>query len=298
MTGTAAARHDETSRWSWGGRDLTCALTRRGAGPRALVLPALSSISTRGEMAPLQALLSERFETVAPDWPGFGTDDKPRVAWTPAAMAAWLDHVLSRVVPDPALIVAAGHAAGYLLRHFAGDPARAPQLTLVAPTWRGPLPTMMGRRPGWLSRVRAAVDMPVAGPALYALNLNGLVIRRMAKGHVYADPAWLTPARMDAKRRVSRAAGARFASVRFVTGALDPFETGDDARAAAAAMPRGRVQMIWGAETPRKSKAEMEALAAAAGVTPTVLPHGKLGLHEEFADDVAAAILEQRADIE
>ena len=298
MIGTVPARHDETFAWSWSGTELSCALTRRGTGARALLLPALSSISTRAEMAPLQALLSERFETVAPDWPGFGTNDKPRVAWTPAAMAAWLDHVLSRVVPDPTLIVAAGHAAGYLLRQFAGDPARAPQLVLVAPTWRGPLPTMMGRRPGWLARVRAAVDRPVAGPALYALNLNGLVIRRMATGHVYADPAWLTPARMGAKRRVARASGARFASVRFVTGALDPFEAGDDARAAAAAMPSERVQMIWGAETPRKSKAEMAALAAAAGVTPTVLPHGKLGLHEEFAGHVADAILGQAAEIE
>ena len=296
MTGTAPARHDETFDWAWDRQGLTCALTRQGAGPRALLLPALSSIATRGEMAALQAMLSAQFETVAPDWPGFGTDDKPRVAWTPAAMAAWLDHVLSRVVPDPALIVAAGHAAGYVLRHFAGDSARAPRLVLVAPTWRGPLPTMMGRRPGWLTRVRAAVDMPVTGSALYALNLNALVIRRMATGHVYVDPAWLTPARMDAKRRVSRAAGARFASVRFVTGALDPFETGDDARVAAAAMPRGRLQMIWGAETPRKSKAEMDALAAAAGVTPTVLPHGKLGVHEEFAGDVADAILGQAAE--
>jgi hypothetical protein len=158
---------------------------------------------------------------------------------------------------------------------------------------------MLGRRPAWLARVRAAVDLPVAGPTLYALNLNARVIRRMATGHVYSDPAWLTPARLRAKRRVSRAAGARFASVRFVTGTLDPFETGDDARAAAAAMPRRRLQMVWGAETPRKSKAEMEALAKAAGVTPTVLPHGKLGLHDEFADDVSAAILlGQAAEIE
>jgi len=298
MTGTARTRHDETFDWAWDQQELSCALTRLGTGPRALLLPAPSSISTREEMAPLQALLSERFETLALDWLGFGTDDKPRVAWTPAAMDAWVDHVLSRIVPDPDLIVAAGHAAGYLLRHFAGDPVSAPRLVLVAPTWRGPLPTMMGRRPGWLARVRAAVDMPVAGPALYALNLNALVIRRMATGHVYSDPAWLTPARMGAKRRVSRAAGARFASVRFVTGALDPFETGDDARAAAAAMPRGRIQMIWGAETPRKSKAEMEALAATTGVTPTVLPHGKLGLHEEFAGDVAASILGKTANIE
>lgn len=51
--------------------------------------------------------------------------------------------------------------------------------------------------------------------------------------------------------------------------------------------------LIWGEETPRKSGAKMEALAAAAGVTPTVLPYGKLGLHEEFAGDVAQAVFER-----
>jgi len=42
----------------------------------------------------------------------------------------------------------------------------------------------------------------------------------------------------------------------------------------------------------------MEALAAAAGVTPTVLPHGKLGLHEEFAGDATAAIPDRASMIE
>lgn len=296
MKGTVPARRDEAFDWSWGGVDLFCALTRQGSGRRALLLPALSSISTRDEMAPLQTLLAERFETVAPDWPGFGTADKPRVAWTPEAMSAWLDHVLRIVVPDPALIVAAGHAAGYVLRHFSDKPEQAPRLVLVAPTWRGPLPTMTGRRPGWLDRVRAAVDMPLAGPVLYKLNLNDLVIRRMARGHVHSDPAWLTRERLAAKRRVAGAAGARFASVRFVTGALDPFEAADEARAAAAAMPGDRLQLIWGDETPRKSKAEMAALAAAAGVAPTILPLGKLGLHEEFAVDVAQAFLDSKSE--
>nr|WP_269751234.1 alpha/beta hydrolase [Acuticoccus mangrovi] len=261
-------------------------------------MPALSSIATRDEMAPLQRLLAARFETVALDWPGFGTTDKPRVAWTPAAMAAWLDHVLSAVVPDPALIVAAGHAAGYLLRHLADNPGRSLHIVLVAPTWRGPLPTMMGRRPSWLACVRAAVDMPVAGPALYMLNLNDLVIGRMARGHVYSDPGWLTLESLAAKRHVARAAGARFASVRFVTGALDPFDVADDARSAAAAMPKDRLQLIWGEETPRKSKTEMEALAAAASIAPTLLPRGKLGLHEEFANDVAQVILGRFANSE
>ncbi|MEM1427867.1 MAG: alpha/beta hydrolase [Pseudomonadota bacterium] len=282
---------EERFSWSWEGVDITCPLTRRGEGPLALLLPALSSISTRSEMQPLQARLAERFETVAPDWPGFGTKAKPRVDWTPQAMAAWLDHVLTQVAPQPSLIVAAGHAAGYLLRHFSEHPESTGRAVLVAPTWRGPLPTMMGRRPPWLARVRRTMDLPVIGPALYALNLNPLVIGRMAKGHVYSDPQWLTHKRMVRKRAVARASGARFASVRFVTGALDPFETAEDAQAAAAALPKDKLAFVWGDDTPRKSKAAMAALAEAAGVAPEVLPSGKLALHEEFADDLADLIL-------
>lgn len=282
-------RREERILWSWDGAEIPVTLTRAGAGPRALLLPALSSISTRSEMAPLQALLAARFETVAADWPGFGTEDKPRILWTPEAMAAWLDNLLTKIAPGPALIVAAGHAAGYVLRHFAGKPDDAPELALIAPTWRGPLPTMLGRRPGWLKRVRAAVDMPVLGPLLYALNLNDIVIRRMAKGHVYSDPDWLTPSRLAEKRKVARAGGARFGSVRFVTGALDPFESAEAFRAAAP--PPGRLRLIWGEDTPRRSKAEMAALAEEAQARPLVLPRGKLGAHEEFAQAVAAALI-------
>lgn len=293
---TASAWRDDSFVWSWGGSSIDCAATWAGTGPRALLLPALSSISTRGEMRPLQALLAERFETVAVDWPGFGTGDKPRAAWTPEAMAAFLAAVLRSVAPQPALIVAAGHAAGYVLRHFAGAPEGVPHLALVAPTWRGPLPTMLGRRPPWLKRVRAAVDMPLLGPVLYALNLNDFVIRRMAKGHVYSDPEWLTQQRLAEKRRVARAGGARFASVRFVTGALDPFGSGAEFQSAAAGIPPARLHLAWGEQTPRKSKAEMAAVAAAAGALPRVLPRGKLGLHEEFAADVAEWIFSFRSD--
>ena len=291
MTSAPPQAIDESIPWSWAGTDVSCILTREGTGPQALLLPALSSISTRQEMQPLRRRLAARFETIVADWPGFGSADKPRVDWTPPAMEAWLSHLVRTVVPKPAIIVAAGHAAGYVLRHYAKHPETMPQTVLIAPTWRGPFPTMMNRRPRWLAGVRATVDSPLVGPAIYALNLNELVIRRMARGHVYSDPTWLTPARMALKRAVTRAAGARFASVRFVTGALDPFETAQDARAAAAAVPSSRLRMIWGEETPRKSKAEMAAMAAAATIAPTVLPRGKLAIHEEFAGDVAQPIL-------
>ena len=291
MIASQSAPQEESVRWSWRDMDMSCGLTRYGTGPTALLLPALSSISSRREMLPLQQGLGHRFETVAPDWPGFGDHDKPAVSWTPHAMEAWLDHLLRTVAPQPALVVAPGHAASLVVRHFAGTSHEMPELVLVAPTWRGPLPTMMGRRPGWLARVRAAFDNPLAGPLLYALNLNRVVIRRMAKGHVYSDPGVLTSARLAEMRQVVRAKGARFASVRFVTGALDPYPTGEEFRAAVTTIPKSRVRLLWGDESPRKSKADMVALAETAGITPRVLPQGKLGVHEEFASEVAEIIL-------
>ena len=71
-------REQQEQRISWRWRDVTIdlGLGIRGEGPTVLMLPALSSISTRREMAPLQERLAPRFRTVAIDWPGFG--DLPR----------------------------------------------------------------------------------------------------------------------------------------------------------------------------------------------------------------------------
>ena len=286
------AHPDETITWSWQATDVVLGLTRKGSGPRALLLPALSSISTRNEMAPLQARLSDRFATVNTDWPGFGDRPRPRVDWTPAAMDAFLGFALRELCPDPELIVAAGHGAGYVLRHAAHHPGCARRLVLLAPTWRGPLPTMMqGERP-WFATVRRWLDMPVLGPLLYRLNVSRPVMRHMATGHVYADVSWLTEDHLRQKLAVTNAPGARYASVRFVTGALDPFASRAEflSTASTSALP---ILVLYGAGTPPRSKAEIEALRAIEGAELVELPTGKLAIHEEFPDAVAAAIMER-----
>ena len=60
----------------------------------------------------------------------------------------------------------------------------APHMALVAPTWRGPLPTMMnGKRPDWMKSVRAAVGNPTVGQALYNLNMNERVVEMELARH-------------------------------------------------------------------------------------------------------------------
>jgi len=48
--------------------------------------------------------------------------------------------------------------------------------------------------------------------------------------------------------------------------------------------------MVYGAQTPSRSRAEMEALASVHRVQSVMLPRGKLSVHEEFPDLVAEAI--------
>jgi hypothetical protein len=42
--------------------------------------------------------------------------------------------------------------------------------------------------------------------------------------------------------------------------------------------------LVYGAETPTRSRAEMEALTSLTGVHTISLPFGKLSVHEEFPE--------------
>ncbi len=106
--------------WSWQGREVGLGLDEAGAGPLVVLLPALSSISSRGEMRPLMELLARDFRVVAVDWPGFGTQPRPSMRWTPDALSAFVQYLFQSLITEPApRVVAAGHAATYVLHHAA-----------------------------------------------------------------------------------------------------------------------------------------------------------------------------------
>ena len=279
----------EEINWRCDGRDICVGLDRAGTGPTILLLPALSSISTRSEMRPLQERLARSFTAITVDWPGFGDRPKPFVDWRPEIYEAFLDHLLGQVVPGSFGTIAAGHAAGYAIRHFASAGRAAGRLVLLSPTWRGPLPTMMGGHRMLFPRMARAFDPPVVGAMLYGLNVNRFVIGMMARGHVYANPEWLRGPRMKEKLAVTHVPGARHGSARFVTGCLDPFRSREEQ---ARAVQHIVVPMlnVFSEQAPRKSRAEMEALATSPNVRTVRLPRGKLSVYEEFPDAAAGVI--------
>jgi pimeloyl-ACP methyl ester carboxylesterase len=275
--------------WNWQGAAVRLGITRLGAGPTILMLPALSSISTRGEMRPLQERLAAAFTTVAIDWPGFGDAPRPAVRWQPDTYRAFLAGVLEQAVERPFATVAAGHAAGYCLAAACTRPGSMGRLCLIAPTWRGPLPTVMGKRYKAFDYIARAGDLPWVGDLLYRLNVNPFMVRMMALGHVYRDPGAL-PARLLAEKlAVTRATGARHGSIRFVVGELDPMKSREEFLDAARQATEP-ILLVYGADTPSKSKAEMVELAALPSVRTVLLPAGKLAIHEEYADEVTSAL--------
>ena len=151
--------------WTWSGKTVEIGVDRLGTGPTLLLLPALSSISTRKEMRPLQMHLASTYETISVDWPGFGDRAKPEVDWRPEAYVAFLDHLVTHIVPQPFATCAAGHAADYVLAQAAAVPGSMGRLCLIAPTWRGPLPTMTGKPKRAFEWIVHAVDRPLLGPS-------------------------------------------------------------------------------------------------------------------------------------
>jgi pimeloyl-ACP methyl ester carboxylesterase len=281
--------HRDHLDWAWQGATVRLGVTRLGAGPTIVMLPALSSISTRGEMRPLQERLAPAFATVAIDWPGFGDAPRPAARWQPEAYRAFLADVLETAIAHPFATVAAGHAAGYCLAAARARPGTTGRLCLIAPTWRGPLPTVMGKRHAAFRHIARAGDLPAIGDLIYRLNVNPVMVRMMALGHVYRHPEALAPDKLAEKLAVTRAPGARHASIRFVAGELDPMTSRNEFLDTARQVTEP-ILVIYGADTPAKSKAEMEQLAGLPNVRTAMLPAGKLAIHEEFADEVAGAL--------
>jgi pimeloyl-ACP methyl ester carboxylesterase len=281
-----AAVEPRSFRFAWQGKTVEVGYEAAGAGPTVLLLPAMSTVSTREEVAAVARRLAGRFRTIATDWPGFGRRARPRLDYRPALYLAFLDRFAQEIAGEPAAVVAAGHAAGYVLKLGADRPARWSRIALVAPTWRGPLPTVMGGRKPVQEWIRRAIYLPAIGAALYRLNTLRPVVSAMYRSHVFADRGKLTASFLDGKLALVRQPGARFAPASFVTGALDPVEdrAGFLALASANAAP---VMLIYGADTPPRSRAEMAALADLPNVTSRLLERGALGVHEEAPDAVA-----------
>ena len=274
--------------WTWQDQSVEVVWESLGQGDPILLLPALSTVSTRGEMRPLAECLAAHYQTIALDWPGFGESSRLPLDYKSALYCQVLQDFVRNTFKQPIPVVAAGHAAGYAMSSAGLHPPIWSQIILAAPTWRGPFPTMTGGRKWWHALIRETVRSPLLGQALYAQLTKPNFLATQYRQHVYADADRITPSLIAQKRQTTQQPNARFASAAFVTGRLDP--AGDRAECLAwfdrTSVP---VSIVIGERTPPKSKAQMEAIAARSEVRSHHLP-GSLALHEEYAAELAEVV--------
>lgn len=274
--------------WKWDQQTFSVTYETLGQGSPVLLLPAFSTVSSRSEVQEIAFCLAAQHQAVTLDWLGFGQSERPPLDYKPTLFHHLLQDFVTDVFSEPVAIVAAGHATGYVLQLAQQKPQTCSRIVLVAPTWRGPLPTM-GASQSVAGAVRQLVRSPLLGQAFYKLNTTPSFLSWMYRRHVYTDTTKLTPEFIDRKHQITQQPGARFAPAAFVTGALDPVKSRDDFLAWFQALSTP-VMVVIGEQAPPKSKAEMEVLAELPGVQVKRLP-GTLGLHEEFAAEVAELIL-------
>ena len=279
LNGTVA-----TFDWQWQGKSITIAYETLGTGQPLLLLPAFSTVSTRAEMKTLAMQLALTYQVTTLDWPGFGDSDRLRLNYGPDLYRQFLQDFVKAKFKEPIPVIAAGHAAGYVL----SLPDAWLKVVLVAPTWRGPL-AVMGAPENVRTGLKELVRSPLIGQALYGLNTRPAFLKWMYRRHVFVDETTLTPEFIQQRYQGTQQPGARYAPGAFVTGGLDPVQNREDFLAyfSTLSMP---IMVIVGEQAPPKSKAEMEVIAALPQVQSIRLT-GTLGMAEEYGNNIVAAIL-------
>ncbi|MBE9051955.1 alpha/beta hydrolase [Nostocales cyanobacterium LEGE 11386] len=273
--------------WSWENQPLRIIYETLGTGSPLLLLPAFSSVSMRAEMGELANLLAGHFQVTVVDWPGFGQSSRPSLNYRPEIYHHFLADFVNTVFHPPITVVAAGHASSYVLQLAVKQPDIFSRIALLAPTWRGPLPTM-GANHQIADMVKGLVRSPIVGQALYKLNTTPSFLSWMYRRHVFTDEAKLTPSFIEKKWQTTQKPGARFASAAFVTGNLDAVRQQSDFLELVESLS-SPLMVVIGESSPPKSRQEMDAVAALPGVQSVVIP-GSLGLHEEYPDILFTAI--------
>ncbi|MBD1851939.1 alpha/beta hydrolase [Cyanobacteria bacterium FACHB-502] len=261
-----------------------------GEGKPILLLPALSSVSSRGEMRGIAERLAQQYQVVAIDWLGFGESSRPFLNYTPPVYRALLRDFVRSMFLEPVVVIAAGHGAGYVM-----DLTQQPNppwswVVLVSPTWRGPLPAAFGEHRWFYKLLKTIVRLPLLGQLLYFLNTLPPFLALMYRRHVYGNGKNVTRKLIGQKWRTTQRWGARHASVAFVTGALDSVKNRSKFMDYFQPLPPVPVLMVIGEQTPPKSRAEMEVLAHFTAVQVYRMP-GSLGLHEEYPEELIEGIL-------
>ncbi|PKA66635.1 hypothetical protein AXF42_Ash003290 [Apostasia shenzhenica] len=273
-----------------------------------LLIPTISDVSTVEEWRDVAKEIVAREGNVSwratiVDWPGLGYSDRPLLNYNADVMENFLIQLINaedsplKSSDGDLVIFGGGHAASLALRAVAKDLIKPSAVAAVAPTWSGPLPIVFGRSSEMESRyglLRGTLRAPAVGWMMYnVLVSNESAIQSQYKSHVYADPNNVTDSIVRSRYALTKRKGARYVPAAFLTGLLDPVKTREEFIDLFAKLDDELPVLVLATKNaPKRSKAEMDALKGAKGVTKFVEIPGALLPQEEFPLPVAEELYE------
>lgn len=310
----------KTSSWQWKFKDNSIKIHYEEHGDESnaptkniLMMPTISDVSTVEEWRLVAKDIIQRsgnvnWRATIVDWPGLGYSDRPKLEYNADVMESFLvDFILDQSSPISSLakdlvIIGGGHAATIAIRAAKKGLVKPTAIAAVAPTWSGPLPIVFGRDSKTETRyelLRETLRAPAVGWMMYnVLVSNKKSIQSQYKSHVYADSTNVTPAIIESRYKLTKQNGARYVPAAFLTGQLDPVKTREEFLELFEGL-EGKVPVLVVSTSgaPKRSKAEMEALREAKGVSKFVEVKGALLPHEEYPNLVASELYSFLQDV-
>lgn len=270
-----------------------------------LMVPTISDVSTVEEWRVAAEEIVRKnggidLSATIVDWPGLGYSDRPKLDYNADVMERFLVDfisspdcpIASSVAVNDYVVFGGGHAATIALRATRNGKLKPKAIAAVAPTWAGPLPIVFGKDSSMETRyglLRGTLRAPAVGWLMYnVLVSNEKAIESQYKSHVYADPENVTPSIIESRYELTKRRGARYVPAAFLTGLLDPVNSREEFIELFAWL-EGKlpVLVMSTSRAPKRSKAEMEALRGAKGVSKFVEVPGALLPQEEYPTVVA-----------
>lgn len=228
------------------------------------------------------------FKVHVPDWPGFGDSTRQPMEYSADVLKAFLSEYITKQFSKPVQIVACGHSSSFAMQFAATQPELVSKLVLVAPTWIAPF-RIMGVNPAIRGALGGALRAPVIGKALFNSLSSEDNLRKQYKSHVFTLEKSISDSLIAQKQAVTSQDNAQFAPSSFITGGLDLAEERSEVLDWLKTV-KDKTLVVIGNETPSKTLAEMNMMAEVAEPNVLRIP-GSLGMHEEFGQDVAQAIM-------
>ncbi|KAL5544482.1 hypothetical protein UlMin_008266 [Ulmus minor] len=268
-----------------------------------LMVPTISDVSTVEEWRSVARDIVQRdggasWRATILDWPGLGYSDRPKIDYNADVMEKFLVDFINQpdspvsCAENDLVVFGGGHAATLTVRAAKKGLLKPKAIAAVAPTWAGPLPIVFGRDSNMESRyglLRGTLRAPAVGWMMYNMLVsNEKSIESQYKSHVYANPENVTRDIIESRYALTKQKGARYAPAAFLTGLLDPVRSREEFLELFADM-EGKIPVVVVSTkgSPKRSKAEMEALRGAKGVSKFVELPGALLPQEEYPDIVA-----------